>query len=91
MRCGNQKVIGTLDSLLLYGSRYVSDILAAIGLCLYGGMCQIRRLAQVSASMEYVTHTLAAADHRSLSLWRYVLDMLAATGLCLYGGMCTTI
>ena len=42
VRCGNQKVIGTFDSLLLYGSRYVSEILAAIGLCLYGGMCQIR-------------------------------------------------
>ena len=36
VRCGNQKVIGTFDSLLLYGSRYVSEILAAIGLCLYG-------------------------------------------------------
>ena len=36
VRCGNQKVIGTFDSLLLYGSRYVSEILAALGLCLYG-------------------------------------------------------
>ena len=38
-----------------------------------------------------MSDTLAATDHRSLSLWTYVLDMLAATGLCLYGGMCTTI
>ena len=30
----------------------MSDILAAIGFCLYGGMCQIRWLPQVSASME---------------------------------------
>ena len=44
VRCGNQKVIGTFDSLLLYGSRYVSESLAAIGLCIYGGMCQIRWL-----------------------------------------------
>ena len=36
VRCRNQKVIGTFDSLLLYGSRYVTEILAAIGLCLYG-------------------------------------------------------
>ena len=36
VRCGNQKLIVTFDSLLLYGSRYVSEILAAIGLCLYG-------------------------------------------------------
>ena len=38
VRCGNQKVMGTLDSLRLYGSRYVSEILADIGICLYGGM-----------------------------------------------------
>ena len=38
-----------------------------------------------------MSDTLAATDHRSLSLWRYVLDMLAATGICLYGGMCTNI
>ena len=41
VRCGNQKVIGTLDSLLLYGSMYVSEMVAAIGICLSGGMCQI--------------------------------------------------
>ena len=29
VRCGNQNVIATFDSLLLYGSRYVSEILAA--------------------------------------------------------------
>ena len=38
-----------------------------------------------------MSDTLAATDHRSLSLWRYVLDMLAATDICLYGGMCTTM
>ena len=38
-----------------------------------------------------MSDTLAATDHRSLSLWRYVLDMLAATDIYLYGGMCTTI
>ena len=52
MRCGNQKVVGTLDSLLLCGSRYVSEMLAAIDLCLYEGMCQLRWLPQVSASMD---------------------------------------
>ena len=82
MRCGNQNVIGTFDSLLLYVSRYVSEILAAIGLCLYGGMCQIRWLPQVSAPMEVcVTPQVSvsvevcvrhAGCHRSLSLWRYV-------------------
>ena len=48
VRCGNQKVIGTFDSLLLYGSRCVSEILAAIGLCLNGSMCQIRWLPQTT-------------------------------------------
>ena len=86
MRCGNQKVIGTFDSLLLYGSWYVSEILAAMGLCLYGGMRQIRWLLQVSASI-YVRYAGChrpqvsvsvevcvrhAGCHRSLSLWRYV-------------------
>ena len=66
MRCGNQKVIGTFDSLLLYGSRYVSeilaatdhrslslwryvlDMLAATGICLYGGMCTTIQCGVVS-------------------------------------------
>ena len=88
VRCGNQKVIGTFDSLILYGSRYVSEILAAIGLCHYGGMCQIRWLPQVSASMEVCVRYAGchrpqvsvfvevcvrhAGCHMSLSLWRYV-------------------
>ena len=90
VRCGNQKVVGTLDSLLLYGSMYVSQMLADIGLCLYEGICQIRWLPQVSASMEvcvryagchraqvYVSMEVCVrhADcHRSLSLWKCVYD-----------------
>ena len=97
MRCGNQKVMGTFDSLLLYGSRYVSEMLATIGLCLYGGMCQIHWLPQVSASMEVCVRYAGchrpqvsvsmevcvrhAGCHRYLSLWRCVYDYIVWGGV----------
>ena len=69
-------------------SRFVSDMLAATGLCLYGCMCQIRCLSHVSVDIcvRYTAFVFMevcvrySGCHRSLSLWRYVSDTLAATG-----------
>ena len=69
-------------------SRYVSDMLAAIVICLCEDIRQIHWLSQVSVIWRYVSDKLDAIDHRSLSLSRYASDTLAVTGFCLYGGMC---
>ena len=69
-------------------SWYVSEMLAAISLCLYGVCVRYAGCHRYLPLWRYVSDTLASTDHRSLSLWKYMSDMLTATGPCFYGGVC---